>query len=405
MRTLTLVNAGGYRRVRAQAVDLGETRKQVSMTNRRSLLLRTMLALFATSVVGLASTIYSVSPIPFPSGLTPGVITVAMSGINNSGQVAGTGINSLGVEQAFIGTTSGSTLIPLPPGWSEAFGDEAENIGYAINASGQVAGSAYNGYNYQAFIGTTSGSTLVLQSSGYAINASGQVAGSAQNGNITQAFVGGGVIPLPSGWTLAGAFAINDSGQVAGYGYNSGGGLQAFIGTASGSTAIPLPSGWGGAWGWAINASGQVAGYGYNGGFAQAFIFTTLGSTAIPLPAGASSATVSFQSLNDSGVVVGDSYVGGWIFDASDGTQLLNNLVPSGWDITNAISISDSGLILAQGSFNGGSTEYVELDPTTPEPGTCLLAAAGLMLLAFARRAVSRRPRASQWGWCRLPQL
>ena len=129
MRTVTLVNAGGYRCVLAQAIDLGETRKQVSMMNRCSPLLRTMFVLFTTAAVSTASNIYSVSPIHFPSGFT----NVSMCGINNSGQVAGYGANSADLQHAFIGTTSGSTTIPLPFGWSGAYGT-------AINASGQVAG-------------------------------------------------------------------------------------------------------------------------------------------------------------------------------------------------------------------------------------------------------------------------
>jgi hypothetical protein len=300
--------------------------------------------------------------------------------------------------QAFIGNPSGSTAIPLLSGWRE--------YGLAINASGQVVGSGINPLGaYQAFIGITSGSTAILPPSGWtgangdAINASGQVAGYGTNssGN-SQAFIGSTAIPLPSGWTSAIGEGINASGQVTGYG-NNGSTNQAFIG----STAIPLPIGWTTAEGLAINTSGQVAGFGNNGSANQAFIFTSSGNTAIPLPTGVSSVTVTEQSLNDSGVVVGSSSYGtqvGWIWDASDGTQLLNNLVPSGWVISNAISISDSGLILAQGSFDGGATEYVELSPaassSTPEPGTCLLAGAGLLLLAFARRTASRR--------CRLPR-
>lgn len=96
------------------------------------------------------------------------------------------------------------------------------------------------------------------------------------------------------------------------------------------------------------------------------------------------------SSLNDLGVVVGYSDAGGWIWDASDGTQLLNNLVPAGWDVAEALSISDNGLILAQASFDGGPLEYVELDPA-PEPRTYSLVGVGLLLLGFARRATLRR--------------
>ena len=194
------------------------------------------------------------------------------------------------------------------------------------------------------------------------------------------------VIPLPSGFLGGLMQGINDSGQVEGFG-NNGTTDQAFIGATSGSTAIPLPAGWTASYGFAVNASGQVAGYVYNGSY-QAFIGTTSGSMVIPLPAGATQASANEDSLNDLGVVVGYSNVGGWIWDASDGTQLLNNLVPTGWNIDNGISISDSGLILATGTNDGGSEENLELQiVTTPEPGAYFLTGAGLLLLlAFARR-------------------
>ncbi len=65
-----------------------------------------------------------------------------------------------------------------------------------------------------------------------------------------------------------------------------------------------------------------------------------------------------FCSLNDSGSVVGYSDAGAWIWDAADGTQLLNSLiVSSGWTISDAVC--------TQGSYNGGPAEYVELTPQT----------------------------------------
>jgi hypothetical protein len=135
-----------------------------------------------------------------------------MYAINGSGQVVGCGqtdpINN-DFPQAFIGTTSGGTPIPLPSGWSGTYG-------LAINASGEVVGYGSGTVafpNGQAFVGTTSGSEA---------------------------------IPLPRHWAnTAGpvASAINNSGHVAGYGTN-GSIDQAFIGTTAGSSVIPLPSGW-----------------------------------------------------------------------------------------------------------------------------------------------------------------
>jgi len=73
--------------------------------------------------------------------------------------------------------------------------------------------------------------------------------------------------------------------------------------------------------------------------------------------------------LNDSGVMVGTSQTGGWIWDAVNGTRSLTSLLPAGREIT-PVSISQNGRILGQGSFNGGPVQYVEAIPTSSAPGT-----------------------------------
>jgi hypothetical protein len=354
---------------------------------------------FVFSAVALAGS-YTVSVIPPPTGFTGS----GMGGINNSGQVAGYGFNG-SANQAFIGSPSGSAAIPFPSGWTSSEGN-------GINNLGQVAGFVANGGNNQAFVGTVSGSTVLPLPTGWsvaygnAINDSGQVAGFASNSVQTshQAFIGtpAGVtlIPIPTGWKNSLASAINSSGQVAGDVTSAGAGAdQAFIGTPSGSVVLPLPTGWGIANGTAINNSGQVAGQvadiALSGG--QAFIGTTSVITLIPLPAGATHASASeYGCLNDAGVVEGTSDQGAWIWDASNGTRLLSHLVPSGWTISSAASISQNGLILGQGSFNGGSTQFVELVPaavpTTPAPATGFLAITGL-LFVFAWRAFNQEAR------------
>jgi hypothetical protein len=317
-----------------------------------------------------------------------------MSGINDSGQVAGGGGNSQGSDQAFITSVSGGAAIPLPNS------DWVVSDGLAISNSGQVAGYA-GGFAQTAMIGTPSGSTVIPSVSGMqlaageGVNDSGEVAGWGFLGTNERAFIGTAsgstAIPLLPGWTFSYGYGINVSGQVAGYG-GPNSNTQAFIGTASGMTAIPLVSGWHFAEGFSINDSGQVAGWGFSGSRYQAFIGTTSGSTAIALPTGAAYAETnsSAGSLSNSGQVVGFSDVGGWIWDASNGTQLLNTIVPSGWNISNAVSISNDGqLILAYGSYDGGDEEFVELSApnatATPEPGTILLACAGLLLVGIAR--------------------
>jgi hypothetical protein len=351
---------------------------------------------FIFSAVAFAGS-YTVSVIPPPSGI--GTAVFGWVAINNSGQVAGSALTEPG--QAIIGSTSSSTLIPFPQGWDYSSGS-------AINNSGQVAGSGFDG-SYQAFIGTSSGMQAIPLPSGYtlatgqAINDSGQVAGTAFQ---AQAYIGttsgSTVIPLPVGWSGAYAFGINASGQVTGYVLSVDDNLQAFIGTTSGSTVIPLPAGWGSSYGEAINDSGQVAGFGENvngEGNNLALIGTTSGATVIPLPAGATSAWVSFGSINNSGVVAGISDAGGWIWSASGGTQLLTGLIPAGWSVSSAISISQNGIILAEAAYNGGATQYVELIPAgsipaTPAPASGFLALTGVLLIfAWRFRSHARNPR------------
>jgi uncharacterized membrane protein len=319
-----------------------------------------------------------------------------MSGINNAGNVAGYGYNGM-FFRAFIGSISGSTLIPLPPGWASA-------QGYAINNVGQVAGSggpSNDTTTYQAFIGTGSGASIIPLPSGWsasdgvAINDAGQVAGFVCNNACghTQAFIGtlsvAALIPNPSGYIgYTQGRAINSSGQVAATAITP---FQAFIGTVLSASLIPVPNG---GYAYATIARG-INDFGLTVGDAfvpatvieQGFIGTPSGSMLIPLPTGASSSNA--RAINDSGVVVGDSNVGAWEWSASTRTRLLNTMVPTQWNLSNAMSISQNGRILAYGSLNGGASQFVELIPvglpTTPAPRTGLLVIAGLLLVVAWR--------------------
>ncbi len=363
---------------------------------------RVLTVLFAMAASLAASPTYQVYVVLPPAGFT----NVSMSGINNSGQVAGYGLNGT-QNQAFIGSPFGSTAVPIPAGWS---GTQA----YTINESGQIAGYAINGNNnnYQAFIGTGTSAAL---------------------------------IPLPSGWTGSTfGYGINDSGQLAGYG---GAGVQTFVGTSSGSTAIAPASNPATFQPTGINNSGEVVGFGLDEQNSISVLLPEVGSTSqgasvtgpfpdwvgvaindsndivtftsdvvsiagqvdflqpagpfgygpptvIPVPTGATTMSAWYGSLNSLSYVVGSSDVGGWIWNPfTDTTQLLNTLVPPGWDITSALSISNNGIILAEGSLNGARTEFVELGPqgTLPEPASFLLAGGGIMLLGLARRVRKQR--------------
>jgi hypothetical protein len=346
-------------------------------------------ALFLFTSAAFAGPGYTVHVMSFPSGTTSGV----MNGINIAGEAAGSGPNATYIAQPFISSPSAGYSIPLPPGW---MGAQA----VAINDSDQVVGTAPGP---QAFTGNPLSITLIPLPPGWsffipeALNNSGQVTGYGTGPQtvISSAF-GSALIPLPAGgWTAAAGYAINNRGQVAGLVDNNITIGQAFIGNVVSSTVIPLPPGWTFSKALALNDSGQVAGIGSVSATSPTLAFTggVSGSIAIPLPPGATGATVFGQSINATGVVVGSAVLpsnsGGWIWDATNGTRLLSNLVPAGWNITDGISINDNGVILADGSLNGGMGEYVELVPAvpaTPAPGTWILLMSGLALLAIFKK-------------------
>jgi hypothetical protein len=344
---------------------------------------------FLPSLFG--ATTYSVSILPAPAGYS----IISMSGINNAGQVGGyeENVTPSVATQAFVSTPSGSAAVPYANGWSLA-------VQFGINASGQIVGYAYNGTNDFAFIGTTSTFTPIdvpastLSLTGNAINDAGQVTGYQGLTSTYQGFVGttstSKAVPLISGTPDMGGSGINATGEVTGSycvggtdKFCSGGTFRAFIYNGTTSVAIPSLAGATDTQGLAINASGDVVGNS-SGTSSVAFFYNGSTSKAIPLPTGATTANVLYQSLNDSGAVVGLSDAGGWIWTSAAGTLLLSDFVPAGWTISDAISISNNGLILAQGSFDGGPSEYLELEPL-PEPASYLLAGMGLLIVALRR--------------------
>jgi hypothetical protein len=68
---------------------------------------RAALLILLISTLAVASSTYAVKVIPAPSGFT----NVNMVGINNSGQVAGSGFSGT-ATQAFIGSPQGSVTVP-----------------------------------------------------------------------------------------------------------------------------------------------------------------------------------------------------------------------------------------------------------------------------------------------------
>lgn len=223
-----------------------------------------------------------------------------------------------------------------------------------------------------------------------------------------------------AGQTQSTAFGINDHGDIAGFAEKYSGGNDlgsravrwAAGGTAATELASPSNSN---AQARAINNNGDAVGYASSAASgtialswaAGGTTFTSLGS----LGTNASGSSFAFpNAIDDSGDIVGASskYVNHVLVGThatiwpAGGTLAvdLNDLVdlPSGWILTNAHGINDSGMIVASGTFDPdgsgpilASDFAVRLIPV-PEPGAPIVL--GFLISLLAPR--SRKARSSR---------
>jgi probable HAF family extracellular repeat protein len=189
-------------------------------------------------------------------------------GINSSGQVVVV-LNQGGLYDGFITGANGTGVTPLPTllGGNNTYP-------YAINDSGQVTGFSGTQPDVHAFITGTDGVGIIDlgtlgggTSAGYAINVSGQVTGysTANQGSIP--FITGanglGMHAVTNlGGDYSGGLGINNAGQITGYSnLVANGPYHAFVTGPNGAGIADLGT-FGGTYsmGRAINASGQVTG-------------------------------------------------------------------------------------------------------------------------------------------------
>ncbi len=308
--------------------------------------------------------------------------------INANGQVTGSA-DTLGNEShAFVWTPA------TPNGTSGTMKDlgtlgGTQGQGMGINASGQVTGVSLTtgDSNYHAFLydGTMHdlGTSGERSSDGWGINSSGRVVGTSWNGAFTRSFVYDGTrhyfdqLPVARG--------INASGQII-----SQAGLWTPT-TPNGLTGTLTPLGYLNELGFdisfnALNDNGQVTGAaGTIGVDLHAFVYDgtmhDLGTLGGPYANG--------YAINNRGDVTGEStlltgYGAAFLYMSETGMVDLNTLISqkSGWNLTIGRGINDAGQITGYGFF-GDEIHGFLLTPV-PEPGA-------LGVLAVAAAAASCR--------------
>ena len=289
-------------------------------------------------------------------------------GINDSGTIVGDATSSsFSGARAFV--SNGGSMTSLD-GSDSSIG---QSRGYGVNSSGTVVGAAYYAtnqwnpiiYNYSGAYNATTG---VYSGGTWSYTNIDSVLGGATTGASTTGM----------------AMAINNAGTVTGYAPSgaSPGYYHAFVRTSDGAaTDLGTLSGMNLSQGVGINANGDVAGYSsISGSFAYTAFLNVHGAggysgmTALAMPADCDDSQA--YSVNKYDMVAGMAYLTAsgntanhaflWttgvvpFYGLSTGVNDLNALVASlpaasGWVLTRAKSINDSGQITGTATHNGSS--------------------------------------------------
>ena len=386
-------------------------------------LLLCSLAANASAACGTGTGTNTVTPLPSLGGSS-----LSAYGLNAAGQIAGDSYTAGDVtDHAFIYSGGLSTDLGTLVGGTYS-------IGYALNNVGQVSGEAdvADGSTHTFLSGATNlldlGTLGGTWSSPTAMNDAGQVVGSSTlagdvvtmaflyvNGTLTNlGTLGGGDYSIANGINNSGtvvgeasttnghdhAFAyangtmkdlgdlgggsssaadINAAGVIVGqssttngstHGFVYANGVMTDVGTIGGTYSTA----------YLINSNGQVAGLGYtlNNAQTHGFFYNGTITDLGDLGGGYSAA----KAINNQGVVVGLSKTAGGIYHAfiyQNGQMTdLNTLLPpnSGWTLSSAEFINDSGRIVGYGIYSG-AFEWFILDLASSTSNSTPVAVAG----------------------------
>jgi probable HAF family extracellular repeat protein len=296
-------------------------------------------------------------------GTLPGGDFSISQGINDRGQV--TGYGAVGSQSnpflwtAALGIQDLGTLSGDPGCWAAGINNSGEVVGGCATPDG--TDSAFLWTRSNGMQNMSPGTNCFASG----VNDSGEVVGYYDvAGGVSHAFLWtatGGIQDLGTlGGTNSYAQAINVLGQVVGFSYLADNVTDhAFLWTQAGGMQDIDASSTGNSFAYAINAAGEVAGAALTSSLraeTNAFVWTqSRGIKA--LGAGPKSAALG---INDSGAVVGDTgnkskNESAFLWTPDAGVQNLNSLISpnSGWALTQAWGINQSGQIAAYGTING----------------------------------------------------
>jgi probable HAF family extracellular repeat protein len=297
-------------------------------------------------------------------------------GLNNLGQAAGVSENPTAAIATLFsrGTTTNLNTLGADVSVATSIGGSGQVAGYNFFDSSPSPVARAFLYSNGSMTDLSSDSLFPSGTRAHGINSSGQVVGEGWlTSSSFHAFLysGGKMVDLGGGYQ-ASAAAINDAGQIVGNGTTAG----AFLYSNGKMVSLGVPAGATSSGANAINSTGQIAGVIYPGsGPSHAALYSNGAWTDLGAFPGA--AGTSATGINTQGQIVGTAvfpvqsyhpfrpgkHVG---FIHRNGVLVdLNTLIPSnsGFTITDAAGVNDSGQILCTATSSAGSAHAVMLNP------------------------------------------